>query len=163
MTNPFAGMSGVSVSGSMPYFLPGKYRVKITGCKTIQSQKNKAQTLAIIETLIVESNVPERPAGSHASQVINLGQTMGPINVKAFLAAAFGVEIDPAATLTERIEAAAAAVFDRKIGIDDLAGYVFSDANPLGEAEAELALECVEITTKAERKPFTKHIWFPAA
>lgn len=156
----FGQVQDATVTGGGVYFLPGKYVVQITGCK-VQTSKRNAHTYAIVECSIVESSNAERPAGSRASQVIDLGNVMGPVNVKAFVAALSGIEDNSAPDLNAQIEAVWSEALGRRLTVEAVCEVVFSDGGP---AEGTtLALEVAEITTRSTGKPFNKHFWLPYA
>lgn len=168
MANPFAGLGDAKVTAGGIYFdVPrdasgketgnGLYRVTITGCKVIQSMRSR-ETMFIVETNIVSSNVRARPAGMACSQVINLGNIMGLPNVKAFVAAASGV--NPAAeTVNQEVEKAWQEITGRKVTFEQIAEILVSPEQPL--AGLDLKLETAIIKTVGKGQPFTKHFWYP--
>jgi hypothetical protein len=154
----FGSVQDASVTGGGVYFLPGKYKVTITGCK-VQTSKRNAHTYAIVECEIVESTNAERPSGSRASQVIDLGNVMGPVNVKAFVAALSGIADPAAADVNGQIEAVWSEALGRRVNVEAVCEVVFSEGGP---AEGTiLDLEVAEITTRGTGKPFNKHFWSP--
>lgn len=138
------------------WFKPGKYRVRITGVKDQPSQKG-GKDYTIIETVVLESNNPEIAVGSIRSQVIDMTNVMGMPNVKAFLAAASGVDSTLESVNTDieaywRNQDPAGTQWDLEKIIEQL---VIRD-NLL--ADVEMDLECVNVKTQ-EGGDFTKHNW----
>ena len=154
----FGGVQEATVTGGGVYFLPGRYKVNISACK-VQSSKRNGKTYAIVEAEIVESTNADRGVGSRASQVIDLSNVMGPVNVKAFVAALSGC--DPMAPdLNARLEITWTEALGRKVTVEQICETVFSEGGP---AEGtELRLEVVEIETRGTKQPFNKHIWASA-
>jgi len=90
--NPFGGINEADASGqSLPYFEDGDYLVRIDTLKYVNSRKGGS--LVFIETTIVESSNPNRPAGMQVSASVKLNSDMGPINYKRFMIAAMGYKI----------------------------------------------------------------------
>lgn len=125
------------------YFLPGQYKVKLLAVKMIVSRKK--DDLFIVECEILESNNPDRPVGSKASQVINLKQDAAMGNIKGFLAAANGIHPGDTARVDAEID-------------EDVSEYAVSSDNPL--AGTILNLSCVNVKTRAGGD-FTLHHWDP--
>jgi hypothetical protein len=155
----FSGAGGASISQGGVYFEPGRYKVKVKKTAAQRSQKN-GKNYFIVEAEILESDNPKRKPGSTASQVIDIGNIMGFPNIKAYLAAANG--IDP--TDTAAVDEALGTVTDDRGKVtrdlcEEAAEYAVSEDNPL--EGTILDLECVEILTK-DKRPFTKHIWSPS-
>jgi hypothetical protein len=154
----FDGIKDVDVSKGGQYFKPGSFRVKITGVKMVDSASSPGKSFFVVETLVLKSSNPEILEGAERSQVITMGQTMSLPNVKAFMAAASCV--DPASeTINDEVEAYWQKKLNENVPFGRLCELVVSEANPLGGLEMDL--ECVQITTKGEKKPFTKHLWQP--
>lgn len=134
----------VTTAGNrLPYFLEGRYKVRIDTCKAIVSRNGIA--FFVVEATILESNNPERPAGSRCSWLQKIQTDMGPVNIKKFVGAANG--LDPA---SEEV--------NREVN-QDVVEYVVSDDQPL--AGTVMPLQCVLTETKAGN-PFTIHNWEPA-
>lgn len=156
----FSKVNDAEVTQGGVYFKPGKYRVKITAVKTVQSAKNSRDYFCV-ECSVVESNVPGLEAGARASQVIDISNIMGPPNIKAFVAAASGV--NPTA---EDVDAQTAKVWadiadwGAPWNFEKICEYAVGEDQPF--ADVELDLECRQITTRAGN-PFTKHFWNVAA
>lgn len=150
----FRGLDKAEVTGGSQYFLPGSYRVKVEAAKIIQSKKS-GSAFFVIECEVLESDNSERRPGTRCSQTIKMGEVMSLPNVKKFIAAATGC--DPTAKdVNERVCATFSDATGRRMSIEDVAEYVVSDENPLGEVE--MVLNCYEIETK-RGTPFTKHDW----
>ena len=145
MGNPFAGVEKAQVARGGVYFLPGTYKVEVKSVKLKQSRKK--DDLLIIETLVLESDNADRPAGSCPSQVINFKHDAALGNVKAFVAAGLGLD----ATKDE------AEVNAQVTG--DLCNQVCSDDQPF--AGLVLNLSAVNIETR-EGNEFTIHNWSPS-
>ena len=146
------------VSKTGQYFKEGQYRVRIIAVKDVDSQLGKNFT--VIETEVLESNNPEIQVGSERSQVIDMGQVMGFPNLKAFMGAACGIDpTDP--DINNLVED----YFHKNDPngvhrtLPEIMEHVVIDRNIFEDTVMEL--ECVNITTKAEKKPFTKHVWHP--
>lgn len=149
----FSGMGETKISKGGVYFLPGIYKVEVQKVTTNRSAKGR-KDFFIVESKILESDNPERKPGMLVSHVIDIGNVMGPANIKAFLAAANG--IDP--RNDEEVQAALGVGRDGTDHGEQAALFAVSEANPL--AGTILKLVCTEITTKAGN-PFTKHEYFP--
>lgn len=144
------------------WFKKGRYRVKVTAVKSIESQEDSTP-FYVIETNVLESNNPDIHVGDERSQVIDMTTANGPGNVKVFIAAASGVDpvMDDA---TAKVEKVWSEVLGQESSLEEICELSFSKDNPLGGDELEL--ECVEVPTRAkENKPaglFTKHNWIPS-
>jgi len=151
----FSGVANAEVTGGGVYFLPGKYRVEIEAVKTVKSSKN-GKAYWVNECLILESNCPERPAGTNASQVIEIGNVMGPINIKAFVAAATG--IDPTADdVNDLLIAEWEALTEVQMNIEEICEYVCDEEeNPLQGLIMDLTTANVKTKKNTD---FTKHFW----
>lgn len=137
----FSGIEDANIGGNNVYFVEGQYIVEVVRAFTMKSRKK--QDLAIVECLIRDSTVEQRPVGSKASWVVNMGQDAALGNIKAFVAAANGLDTSD----EEKVKAEVT---------EDVAEFAFSDANPL--VGVCLSLQCTNIKTK-EKKDFTKHFW----
>lgn len=140
----FTGIESAKISAGGVYFVEGIYVVEITKVSTLRSRKN--DDLFIVETEIVSSTADERKPGTSCSWVVNLKQEPALGNIKAFIAAANG--IDPADTEKVNEEVTEEAV-----------EFACSEDNPL--EGTRLNLECVAIKTKKENRDFTLHKWSP--
>jgi len=152
----FSGIKDASVSKSGQYFKPGHYKVKIKAVKMTKSQAAPSQMFFIIETEVLESDNPDISPGSERSQVIDMSNVMALPNVKAFVAAASGVE-PTSETVNEEVEKYWSDLMGEHISFDVLCDRLVSDSNPL--EGLEMFLECINIVTKKEKKDFTKHMW----
>ena len=139
----FDGIEDAKAGGGFIYFLPGKYRVKITKCIALQSRKR--EDLFIVKTEILESDNPERKVGMQASWSVNFKHDAALGNIKGFVAACNG--IDPADETAVNAEVN-----------EEVCDYAVSEDNPL--AGVEVNLTCVNKKTKAD-KDFTLHLWEP--
>lgn len=155
----FSRVREAKVSGGGQYFEPGLYRVRIKETKLIDSSKDAGKQFFIIETVVIDSNNEKIPSGVDRSQVIPLGETMSLPNIKAFIAAASGVDpLDE--EVNEKVEAFWSKLAGEAVDFEKVCD-LFTETNPV-EGE-EMSLECVEITTKGKKQPFTKHNWEPRA
>lgn len=150
-------LADAQVSKTGQYFDVGNYRVKILAVKDVESTKGGNKNYTVIETRVVESNNPKIPVGSERSQVIDMGNVMGLPNLKAFVAAASGVDATMD-SVNDDIEAYWARQdpqgAQRSLG--DIVEELFVGANVLEDVEMELT--CVEVK-KQNGDPFTKYIW----
>lgn len=152
----FSSVANAQVSQGGIYFLPGKYRIKIVAAKVVRSHKNK--DFFVGECEILESNVSKLPVGTRASQVIDISNLMGPGNIKAFVAAASGVNPSDG-DINEQLVAKWLELTGEEMDIEQICERVVMEDNPL--ADIEMLLTVVEITTK-DGRPFNKHTWAPA-
>lgn len=118
------------------YLNEGTYLVRIEALKMLRTRKGADAFVAEFQILESTSANNLRPAGTTASWFVDLNNDAGPGNVKAFLAALFGANVDEVDA-----ESAMAAV---------------SDAQP-GKGRV-VHCQVTAITTKAG-KPFSKHVW----
>jgi len=89
--NLFYNLDGADPSGGSrnPVFLPGQYRVELGALKLINTRKGTTQL--IIEAVVLESSVPDRPPGTRCSGFINMSNVdTRDRNVKRFLCAVLG-------------------------------------------------------------------------
>ena len=151
----FSNVAEADVTGGGVYFLPGQYTVRIEGVKTVRSQKNR-KDYWIVETTILESSNPERPSNSHASQVVDIGNVMGPVNIKAFVAAASGLDATQA-DVNDRLIDTWEELAGSRMSIEEICELCCDeDTNPLGGLV--MPLECQNIKTRGGGD-FTKHFW----
>lgn len=154
----FSKVQESKVSGGGVYFLPGVYRVEIENVKAIQSRRNNKDYF-IIECRILESSNEDRPAGTSASQAIDITNVMGPVNIKAFIAAASGIT-PTADDVNEQLIAFWEEATDVELSIEEICELVCDeDENPLQGLEMDL--ECVLEKTRNTGSDFTKHYWTP--
>lgn len=154
----FADVEDAEVSQGGVYFLPGLYINEISKCKTQRSQRNNKDYF-IVECMIKQSTCEELPAGRKASQVIDINNIMGPPNIKAFVAAASG--LDPVApNINELLIDTWKGLTQTHMTIEQICERVVAADNPL--EGIELFLEATLIKTRAGN-PFTKHFWSPVS
>ena len=155
----FSKINETKVFGGGQYFEPGHYRVKIKDTKMVDSSQTPGKQFVVIETEVLESDCEKIPAGSERSQVIPLGEQMSLSNVKAFVAAASGVEpLDD--DINVKVEKFWTEVLGESTNFEQICDLIFeSGQNPLGDEIMDL--ECTEIITKKNKQPFTKHHWQP--
>lgn len=155
----FSAVAGAEVTGGGVYFLPGNYVVEVDCVKTVRSQKN-GKDFWVVECTIIESDNEDRPPKSHASQVVEIAHIMGPINIKAFVAAASG--IDPTdEEVNEKLTAVWEDLTEQELSIEQICELICDESdegNPL--QGLRMMLECRNIKTKA-KTDFTKHFWSP--
>lgn len=147
--SPYDGIEGATVSGGGVWFTDGHYDVEVDRVLEHNGQDNILSY--IIEATITATNNPERPVGLKCSQVIKFGgkgKVMANVNVKVFLAAAFGLDLN-------KPEDSARA--DRDITPTVVARCAAED-NPL--KGKRLRLHCFT-TKKRDGGDFTKHVWSP--
>lgn len=155
----FGAVDGANVLQGGVYFDPGLYKVKICDTKTHRSQKD-GKDYFIVECEVLESDNEKLPPGSHASQCIPTAHIMGPVNIKAFVAAASDVHPTDEEIDTKVIEIWNAMLPDNAPwSWEQICEYAVGGNNPFGDVE--LDLECRIVKTKAN-KDFTKHFWSPA-
>lgn len=151
----YGDIKDASVSRSGQYFKEGHFLVKIDAVKEQESQVGN-KLFFIIETTVLESDNPYVKVGGHYSQVIDTGNVMFLPNVKGFMAAVSGVDAN-SDTHNDEIEKYWEGVMGEHVPFERICELVTSEGNPLEGIEIEL--ECVEIITKKEKKPFTRHNW----
>jgi hypothetical protein len=128
------------------WFVPGNYRVRIK--RTFVKETRGGSDAVIIETEILESNIPEiRPVGSAPSQVIMMNKDAAKGNVADFLRAAFSSAACMAGEPTTPEEVPLN---------EELANNAFGEDSPL--PGVELNVEAFNIKTKANTD-FTKIMW----
>jgi len=154
----FDGIEDAQVSKTGQWFEEGVYKVKVKQVKLQASQVGAAKQWFIVETEVLESSCPTITPGMERSQLIDMGGPMALPNIKAFVAAASGVDPN-SATVTEEVEAYWQKVIGEYTPLKLLVEQIVSDANPFEGFVMDL--ECKIITTKTEKKPFTKHFWQP--
>jgi hypothetical protein len=148
-------IASAKVTKSGQFFIPGRYKVRISAVKEVASQMGKDFT--IIETTVLQSNNPDVPVGASRSHVIDMNNVMGIINIKAFVAAASGV--DPTLeTVNDQVEAYWKAQDPHGVyrSFAQIVEDLIVKANILEGAEMDL--ECVAIR-KRDGDPFTKYNW----
>jgi hypothetical protein len=159
----FSKVKTTKVTPSGQYFKPGNYTVKIKGCKVVESQRDN-RAFFVVETVVLESTNAEITEGMDRSHVIDLSKVMGMPDIKAFVAAASGV--DPFSEAIDTLVEEEWARRLEKMGVTEKADYeqiceliVNEEINPL-EGQV-MKLECVNITKKSDGGDFTKHNWQP--
>lgn len=88
----FSGIESASSSEGGVYLLPGAYRLKVDAIKTGTSRKKR--DFFVAEFSILESNNPERPAGTKASWMVMLDLDTALGNIKDFLETLSGGDVD---------------------------------------------------------------------
>lgn len=157
MSARFKGIEDKQVSKRGQWFLPGKYKVKINAVKWVDAQVG-SKSYVIVETTVLASNNESVPVGAERSQVIDMSNVMGLPNVKAFVAAASGVE-GTSPSVNEEVCKYWSDLLEETVSFDEVCERICSEANPL-EGEV-MELECVNIKTKVTQEDFTRHNWFP--
>lgn len=114
---------------------PGKFKVEIKECKVIKSTQ-KGTDMFVVGLKILESNNPKNPAGQLASWVVNMGQLSALGNVRGFLAAATGEDI-------ENID-------------EDTADGLVGEGSPLIGGELWVTTDMIKTKKQTD---FTKHNW----
>jgi hypothetical protein len=123
-----------------PQDAPGKYLVEIERLK-MQFAEWQKKWFFVAEFKILESNVASLPVGTKAGWILKCDDKMFQQNLKRFLMA-LGNETDPA-QVTEKTVALAV-----------------SEGQPFkGD---KIRVDVATILTKTEKKPFSKHNWYPA-
>ncbi len=130
----FAGVENAKVTEGGVYFLPGNYLVEILACKSGETRK-KVPFFAV-DTKIIESDNPSRPAGSNCSWFVGLDKDAALGNIRGFVAKA----------LESSIEEVNEAVCEIVVGKDQPC------------AGKKMHINAVNILTKAG-KDFTKCNW----
>jgi|GEM_PF-931498 len=125
-----------------PYFKEGNYVVQIQEVKFLET-RTKGDAV-IVEMMPIESNNPEIKPGIVHAWYCGLSSELGPLNLKRFLAAAYG--LDPFSD-----EA------NKQIN-SQVAEAACSDSQPL--RNAWVGLECSMTETQAGN-PFTVHTYRP--
>lgn len=147
----FKGFDEAKVSQRNPNFPAGEnFLVEVEACKLVTN--HQGQDFFVIEAEVLESSTNAMKPGTVGAQVIGIPgkYRMGFSNVKAFLAAANG--IDP--SNNDAVEAALGGEQGMQV-----AAFAVSDDNPL--AGVKLRLRTSLTQTKAGND-FTIHSWSPA-
>lgn len=135
------GLKDAQPNSKDPFFLPGNYKVQIAGVKLWESKKDNSD-LFIIRGKLVESDNPELKPGTVCSQVIKISGNASALgNIKAFVAAALGVDRDDEEAMAEIDEESVL----QAIKEDSFVGLV-------------LGLRCSQVKTK-KGGDFTVHNW----
>jgi hypothetical protein len=138
----FDGIQKTELSSRMPFFAPGKYRVKILGVH-LRPRRADGVNMFIVETEILESNNEELPEGSNAAQLIKCAGDMWLGNVKRFAMAAAGIAANDMKRAEEEVT-------------PETIEMIVSEEQPL--VGLELDLKCSVIKTK-KGDDFTVHEW----
>lgn len=141
----FGGIKGAKYSDGGVYIEPGVGRVEIVAIKYMKTRKG--QDAFIVEVKMLESNNPDRPAGSLCTWMVTLDKEPSLGNIKQFVET-----LIPDVSWDQRTEAECEAVI---LAICAEAG---ERPNPLKGYKARFS--ATSIQTKANR-PFTKVKWFP--
>lgn len=140
----FTAINQAQVSAGGVYFLPGSY---VTEILRVFVMKNwKGDEFFIAECKILDSDNSERPVGSKASMVVNMDNVSAMGNIKAFLAAASG--IDPKNSVRVNAEIT-----------EEIAEIAVAEGNPFAGTVLELDARIVKTR---EGGDFTKHFWSPS-
>lgn len=135
MAGFFNGIGKARPSAGGVYLKPGKFKVKLNEVKVIRSG-TKNVDMFVVAFDILESSNPECAVGTSASWVVNMTQQSALGNIRGFLAAATGEDVD---------------------SIDeDVADALVGEDSPL--VGNELSVQASMIQTK-RGTPFTKHLW----
>ncbi len=140
--DPFDRIGGANVSKGGVYPLPGVYPV-VQVDKLVMKKNRNNEDIFIAELDILQSNVPERVAGSSMSWICNLTKhkDMAPGNVRGFIAALMNVATEQVGSNEARIA-----------------------CGPGNPCHGRLVrLEAVNIKTKNTGNDFTKCNWQPIA
>lgn len=138
------GVGTAEIRRSAIYFHPGMYVVQVNEIKYERSRKN--YDVFIVGATVLQSNVHERPPGSQPSWIVNMVHDGALGNIKAFVAALWGItDPDVCGWRPEQWDAAAE--------------QILSDAEPM--TGATLGLECFNKITKEKKQNFTVHVWAP--
>jgi hypothetical protein len=90
-SDPYDKVGNAEITERGVFVLPGIY--PLLYCDVLKMIRSfKGADLFIAEFDILESNVPERPAGTKVSWIANFAHLPTPGNVRAFLAALMGVD-----------------------------------------------------------------------
>lgn len=156
MSDWYEGVGDAKVSKRGNYMKPGKYLVKIQSVKEVKGQK-AGEKFFIVEMKVLESNNPEIAVGAEKAWVVKMENVMALPNIKAFVAAASGVDpfVENAKDLVEAFwtkmhPAGEQMTFSR------IVSEMVVQANAL--EGVDMGLECVTTTTQ-EGNPFTVHNW----
>jgi hypothetical protein len=146
----FSGLGSIRANQGGIFFKQGNYVVEI---KKVENRTTRKGDTFIIETEILESDNPERPAGCKPSQVIvfkpDIIETqMG--DVKQFIGAVLGIE-DADSYVPEDGQ-------DLDSFWEEALEGAIGDDQPC--AGVKLRLNCTNRATKAGGN-FTKHVWSP--
>ncbi|KKN75949.1 hypothetical protein LCGC14_0375060 [marine sediment metagenome] len=140
----FTGIDEAQVGSSGVYFQPGIYVVELL--KVFALRGRNEVDFFIAECQVVESDNEKHPVGHKASWCVKLSQDMAMPNIKGFIAAVNGIDPHDDETVNAEVTS-------------DVVEYAVSDDNPL--AGVHVGLQTTMITTRKEKKPFTKHEWSP--
>lgn len=141
----FRGLGEAEVFGSGKYFpcVDADYRVCVRKVSFIRTRKREDAYL--IELDVIESGNPDMPVGAVGSHMIMMRHDSALGDVKAFLGAALGIDVNDKSISSAQWEEAA----ESSIG----------DDNPL--AGTELSLRTMKKTVQKTGGDFTKHIYEP--
>ena len=162
--NPFGDMNSGEQIRSLPFLgtdgvdgppIEGDYKLNLRLVK-YKNLRSGGKAI-IVEADILESNQPQRPAGTAASVFLMQGQDMSGINTTAFIAAVFGV--DPVKLPKNSL---AAPWVDPRAGRSltwtEYAMESIRDDNPWKDRKVACS---VVATTKKNGDPFSRHDWQP--
>ncbi len=140
----FAGIAEAKVGLGGVYLEEGVYTLQVKAIKMVTSRKK--DDLYTVECKILESSNPKRPVGTTATWQVNMSQDAALGNVKGFLKALAGFEVDSD---------------DCEISEEDAANSIDDETNSelVGR---RIGCEVVKVLTKAKTE-FSKHNWSPAS
>lgn len=160
--NPFAGMTSgdQSIGVRLPYLEDGDYKLKIGKVNVITRRKDK-KPFYLIETEVVESNVPARPTGMRCTSMIDLSNAdMRGKNITGFLCAVFGY--DPTVLPKDSLMAPWVDPNARRnVEWAEYANWSVQENNPL--AGAMVGCRVTTIQTVGTGDDFSVHQWIPMA
>lgn len=142
--DPFAAVDTVDAQGQRnPYLLEGQYLLKVERIE-LKVSRDRVQYY-LVELSVVYSDNPERPQGMMVTWMTKLFSDMGPINVKRFLAALYGIDPNSEQANTEITS--------------DVAKLSVSPEQPC--VGMMIQAQCQMIETRANQ-PFLQVSWRPA-
>lgn len=152
-----SGINNARPSAGGVFFEEGLYpQLKITDVKVITARSG--DIFYAVETEIIQSHVANRPTGMKASWLCNKRHDNFLGDVRAFVAAALGLDIDAEphrlAEVTEEVADATIATE----AVDPTTKVLKKVPSPL--AGTMIRLECTAHTTK-KGGTFTRHRWMP--
>jgi hypothetical protein len=161
----FGKTEQAQVTGKSGYFPPGKHRVCLRLVKVHTGNKG---TNCIIEATCLETDSSLdslgdgqtllKPGQTRAQVIpMNPKDTMGPVNVKAFVLAVSGFEPTDPEGAQKAIDLWSN-VLGQKLTFEEVCERIFNEKAPLVTGHV-MDLECVNIITKEKKLPFTVHNW----
>jgi hypothetical protein len=132
--NMFDGIEGARVSEGGVYFKPGAFRARILAVKALKDRKQVGTF--VVECELLESSEPSLPRGTVCSWVVKLDKEPALGNIKAFAAAATGVQ--PKEVTAKAIE------------------LIVSEGNPLKDVTMKVSASNIKTKSGSD---FTKVTW----